>query len=84
MHFLGQKIDKQNRVNVEICLLLEAGSSVSDERSTITNSCNDMMMNRYVNLIHNFTAGDFVDSVLQEDMALHLFNTKKTMTGPSF
>ena len=81
MHFLGQRIDKQNRFNVEICLLLEAGSSVSDERATTSNLRNDMMMNRYVNLVRTFEVENFVDPAVQEDMALCLFNAKKTMTG---
>ena len=77
MHFPEQRIDKQNRFNVEICLLLEAGSSVSDERATTSNLRNDMMMNRYVNLICNFEVENFVDPAIQEDMALHLYNSKK-------
>ena len=81
MHFLGQKIDKQNRFNVEICLLLEAGSSVSDERATTSNLRNNMMMNRYVDLVRTFEVENFVDPAIQEDMALRLYNAKKTMSG---
>ncbi len=68
-------------INVEICLLLEAGSSVSDERATTSNLWNDMMLNRYVNLVRTFEVENFVDPAIQEDMALRLFNAKKTMTG---
>lgn len=51
MYFLGQSIDQRNRLNVEICLLLGAWLSVSKERTTIATTCNEMMMNRYVNLV---------------------------------
>ena len=81
MHFLRQKIDRGNSLNVEICLLLEAGTSVSDESTTVANLRNDMMMTRYVNLVRNFSSEDFIEPAIQEDMALRLFNAKKTMTG---
>ncbi len=81
MHFWGQGIDQRNRLNVEICLLLEAGSSVSDERTTLATSRNEMMMNRYANLVPNSAVEDFVDLTIQEDMAHCLFNAKKTITG---
>ena len=74
---MDQKIDKQNRFNVEICLLLKAGLSVSDERATTSNLRNDMMLNRYVNLVRTFEVENFVDPAIQEDMALHLYNAKK-------
>ena len=78
---MDQKIDKQNRFNVEICLLLKAGLSVSDRRATTLQVCNHMMMNRYVNLGHTFEVENFVNPAIQEDMALRLYNSKKIMTG---
>ena len=36
IHFLGKRIDARNRMNVEICILIEAGTSVSNDRSTTT------------------------------------------------
>lgn len=54
------------------------GLSVSDERETILNSSNEMMMNRYVNLVCNFVAEDFVDPAIQENIALRLLNAKTT------
>jgi hypothetical protein len=52
MHFLRERIDnRKNRQNVEICLLVEAGLSVSDERATTSNVCNQMMLEKYVNLV---------------------------------
>ena len=46
IHFLGERIDARNRMNVEICLLIKAGTSVSNKRSTTTEIRNRMMMDR--------------------------------------
>jgi hypothetical protein len=46
MHFLGKRIDQRNRLNVEICLLIKAGTSDSNERSTTTEFRNRMMLDR--------------------------------------
>jgi hypothetical protein len=82
MHFLRERIDnRKNRQNVEICLLVEAGSSVSDERATTTDVRNQMMLERYVNLVRSFQTDDFVSPSVQEEMAMKLFNAKKGITG---
>ena len=36
IHFLGERIDARNRMNMEICILIKAGTSVSNERSSTT------------------------------------------------
>lgn len=74
LNFLGQKIDLRNRVNVEICLLLETNLSVSVEKLTVANGQNDIKMNWYVNLVCNFCVEDFVELKIHKDMAVHLFN----------
>ena len=76
MNFLQQEIEPGNCLNVEICLLLEAGLSASNKRTTIANLRNDLMMNRYVNLDCNFSSDDFIEPAIQEDMALHRFSAK--------
>ena len=82
MHFLRERIDNcKNRQNVEICLLVEAGSSVSDERTTTSDLCNRMMLERYVNLVRSFQTDGFVSPSVQEEMAMKLFNAKKGITG---
>ena len=76
MHFLREQINNcKNRQNVEICLLVEAGSSMSDERATTTNERNQMTLERYVNLVQSFQTDDFVSPSVQEEMAMKLFNT---------
>ena len=81
MHFLGKRIDARNRMNVEICLLIEAGTSVLNERSTTTEICNRMMQDRYVNLVRQFDADDFSLATLRDEMTIKLFNGKKDITG---
>ncbi len=82
MHFLRERIDnRKNRQNVEICLLVEAGSSVSNERATTSDVRNQMMLERYVNLVRSFQADDFVSPSVQEEMAMKLFNAKEGITG---
>jgi hypothetical protein len=61
VHFFCDRIDNcKNRQSVEICLLLEAGSSVSDEKATTSDLCNGLMMERYINLVHGFQLEDFI------------------------
>jgi len=64
IHFLGERIDARNRMNVEICILIEAGTSVSNERSTTTVIQHRMMLDRYVNLVRQFDSDDFASSTL--------------------
>ena len=78
LHFLGEAIDQQkNRFNVEACLVIEAGTSVSNERTTTATIRNQMMLDRYVNLVRMFSPDDFVSLTTQEDMAIRLFHGKK-------
>ena len=78
LHFLGEAIDQQkNRFNVEACLLIEAGTSVSNERTTTATIRNQMMLDRYVNLVRMFSPDDFVSPTTQEDMAIRLFHGKR-------
>lgn len=82
MHFLQNKIDNHNnRQNAEICLLIETRSSVVDEKSTTTVLRNQLMMERYCDLVQGFQEGDFISPSIKVDMALQLFNGKKAMTG---
>ncbi len=62
---------------MEICLLIEAGSSVSDERATASDLRNRMMLERYINLVQSFQMDEFVSPSVQEEMAMKLFNAKK-------
>ncbi len=81
IHFLGERIDARNRMNVEICLLIEAGSSVLNERSTTTEIRNRMMQDRYVNLVCQFDADDFALATLRDEMTTKVYNGKKDITG---
>jgi hypothetical protein len=65
-------------MNVEICLLIEAGTSVLNERSTTTEICNRMMMDRYVNLIRQFDTDDFASATMQDEMTIKLLMGKRT------
>ena len=62
MHFLyGDCIDnKRNRQNVKISLLIEAGTSVTEEKTTTSQRRNQLMLNKYVNTVCNFKPDDFV------------------------
>ena len=71
-------------MNVEISLPPEASSSVFGERTTVDYLCNDMMMNRYVNLVFNFATDVFVNLAIQGDTTLCLFNAKTMMIGLCF
>ena len=51
MHFLGATINRNNRSNVETCLLIEAGTAVINERTTSAEIRNEMMKDKYVNLV---------------------------------
>jgi len=78
MHFLGEKIDQQkNRFNVEICILIEAGTAVSNEKTTTAEAQNRMMKEKYVSIIRSFDAEDFITNDTQEDMCVHLFHGKR-------
>ena len=78
LHFLGEAIDQQkNRFNVEACLLIEAGTSVSNEWTTTATIRNQMMLDRYSNLVRMFSPDDFVSPTTQEDMAIRLFHGKR-------
>ena len=51
MHCLGEQIDHQkNWLNVEICLLIEAGTTVTNESVVSTEVQNQMMIDKYHNL----------------------------------
>ncbi|KAL3788791.1 hypothetical protein HJC23_006244 [Cyclotella cryptica] len=82
MHFLrGRKIDHVTRQNVEICLLIEAGGSVTYERTTTVAVRNRMMLERYHNLLRGFSPSDFARPSLSTEMTQCLYNAKKDMTG---
>ncbi|KAL3799820.1 hypothetical protein HJC23_010470 [Cyclotella cryptica] len=82
MHFLrGRKIDQVTRQNVEICLLIEAGGSVTSERTTTVAVQNRMMLERYHNLLRGFSPSDFARPSLATEMTQCLYNAKKDMTG---
>jgi hypothetical protein len=82
MHFLrGRKIDNVTRQNVEICLLIEAGGSVSSERTTTASVRNVMMMERYATLLSAFSPEDFDSGRLRGHMNQFLYNAKREMTG---
>jgi hypothetical protein len=81
IHFLGERIDARNRMNVEICILMEAGTPVSNERFTTTDIQNRMMLDRYVNLVRQFDSDNFASSTLQDEMTIKLYNGKKDITG---
>jgi hypothetical protein len=77
IHFLGERIDRQkNRLNVEICLLIEASTAVSNERSTTAEIRSQMMLNTNRNLVCMFPQDDFVSPSIQDDMCIMLFNGK--------
>jgi hypothetical protein len=80
MHFLGERIDQQmNRVNVEICLLIEAGTAVTNERAVTSEVRNQMMLDKYRNLVRMFSQDDFVSPSIQDDMCIKLFNGRASM-----
>ncbi len=77
MHFLGERIDhKKNRLNVEICLLVEAGTAVTNERGVTMDMRNQLMIDKYRNLVRAFFRDDFVSPSIQDDMSIKLFNGK--------
>jgi hypothetical protein len=77
MHFLGERNNqKKNRVNVEICLLIEADTAVTNERAVTTEVRNQMMLDKYRNLVRMFSQDDFVSPSIQDDMCIKLFNGK--------
>ena len=83
MHFLyGDHTDnKRNRQNVEISLLIEAGTSVTEEKTITSQRHNQLMLDKYVNIVRNFKPDDFVSPSLQEEMATKLYNAKAGLTG---
>jgi hypothetical protein len=54
---------------------------MSDERATTTNVHNQVMVERYINLVQSFQTDDFVSPSVQEEMAMKLFNAKKGISG---
>ena len=74
--FLGATINRNNRSNVETCLLIEAGTAMINERTTSAEITNEMMKDKYVNLVHQFRREDFDSSSIQDDMAVKLFHGK--------
>ena len=77
MHFVGERIDQQkNRVNVEICLLIEASTAVTNERAVTSEVQNQMMLDMYRNLVRMFSQDDFVSPSIQDNMYIKLFNGK--------
>ena len=85
MHFLhGDHIDnKRNRQNIEISLLIEAGTSVIDEKTTTSQRRNQMMLDKYVNIVRNLKTDDFLSPSLQEEMTTKPYNAKAGLTGES-
>jgi hypothetical protein len=77
MHFVGERINQQkNRVNVEICLLIEASTAVTNERAVTSEVQNQMMLDMYRNLVRMFSQDDFVSPSIQDNMYIKLFNGK--------
>jgi len=81
MHFLGDRIDQRNRMNVETCLLIEAGMSVSNERATTSEIWKKVLLDRYVNLVCQFESDHFVFSTLKEEITMKIYSGMKHMTG---
>ena len=81
VHFLERKTDNKNQPNVKICLLIEAGTSVMNEKPTTSNDCSTLMKDKYVSLVCQLKPNDFSDSDLQQNMSERLFNAKKEITG---
>jgi hypothetical protein len=56
--------------------LIEAGTAVSNERSTTAEIQNQMMLDEYHNLVCMFPQDDVVSSSIQDGMCIRLFNGK--------
>ena len=80
-HFLGRRIDKMNRECVEICLLIKAGTAVTNKKPTSSDDRNAQMLERYIYLVHQFKEDDFVEWNTKDDMAARLFKAKHNMNG---
>jgi hypothetical protein len=47
-HFLGRRINKMNRECVEICLLIKAGTAVTNKKATSSDNLNAWMLKKYM------------------------------------
>ena len=75
---MGEKIDDQkNRFDFEICLLIEAGTAVSNKRHTTAAIRNPMMMDKYVNLVRILSTDDFVSPSIRDDVCVKLFHGER-------
>jgi hypothetical protein len=57
----NQKIDKANRENVEISLLIETSVVMTEETHMFPEEHNNIMMKKYVNMVLGFDQDDFFD-----------------------
>ena len=83
LHFLrGNFITRNTRLVVEMCILIEAGSSTIAERPTTSERRFQMVHDKYIAIINGFKQEHFGESPdLQALMSRKLYNAKQDMKG---
>jgi hypothetical protein len=58
--FLGRRINKMNRECAEICLLIKAGTAVTNKKATTSDDLNARMLKKYM-FIRTYRVGVSID-----------------------
>ena len=82
MHFLrGHGICKYKRVNVEVCILIQAGADTIDAKTGCTDDRDRIMLKKYLVLLGNFDLQDFSESDILGKMKVQFCNAKSDIFG---
>ena len=82
MHFLrGHGICKYTRVNVEVCILIQAGADTIDAKTGCTDDRDKIMLEKYLFLLGKFDLRDFTEPDILGRMKVRLGNAKSDISG---
>ncbi len=82
MHHLGgRRIDQNNRLALEFCCILEAGTIVTDKHTMESREIDLHFEEEYVRIVDGFSPEDFQERSLQATMRHKLYRANKPLQG---
>jgi hypothetical protein len=80
-HLGGRRIDPNNRLAVEFCCILEAGTIVTDKHTMESREIDRHFEEEYVRIVDGFSPEDFQERSLQATMRHKLYRANKPLQG---
>ena len=83
VHFCrGNIINNDTRQSVEICVLIEVGTQVSNDKTMKGSDRDNLMLTKYRDGLDFFDDSFFASPRLRDEMKKKLYNAKKDINGP--